>query len=579
MTRQEDASAAPAAGPGSTLRATIVRGDPDPLGWRALQSAPGQPHVVREDLGPVPDPSTARAVLALAHLSDLHVMDAQSPARLEHLDRMADPDSPVRDRFPTVGTYRAHETLSHTVVEAMVQSINAAGAGPVTGRGLDLAVVTGDSTDNCQRNELDTYLGLLEGRRVEPDSGDPTRYEGVAADTATGYDVRYWHPHGTPTGCADDLPRSAHGFPVVPGLLDAAREAYQATGLDIEWYAAHGNHDRLLQGVTVPDPGLVELATGTWRVDGLPDDQGVLDAWLEQMGPGVGQIGPGGYPPREAAPGTPVTADQRRRFTSRREFVDAHFSPTARPPGHGFTAQNRTTGTAYHATDLVSEGPVVRLLMLDTVNEHGGWQGSLDGEQHRWLIDQLQAGSRRYLDEHARLVTQEVPDVLFIVAGHHTLETMINPYAPPGQPPRVLGAQLTEELLRYPNVVLMLTGHTHRHAVTGYARPASSPVPGGFWQVTTASHIDDPQQSRIVEIAIAEDRLLIAATVLDHLGPVVYDGGKDPVSLAGLSRVLAANDWQRRDWAEFLPDQAPDGRGSVIDRNVLLSVPLPFPMG
>ena len=67
----------------------------------------------------------------------------------------------------------------------------------------------------------------------------------------TYYDPHYWHPDGTPPArptAEDDLPRSERGFPVVPGLLDAARRPFQAQGLSIPWYSAFGNHDGLSQG-------------------------------------------------------------------------------------------------------------------------------------------------------------------------------------------------------------------------------------------------------------------------------------------------------------------------------------------
>ena len=71
---------------------------------------------------------------------------------------------------------------------------------------------------------------------------------------------------------------------------------------------------------------------------------------------------------------------------------------------------------------------------------------------------------------------------------------------------------------------------------------------GGFWEVNTASHVDFPQQSRIVEVVDNHDGTLsIFTTMLDHAGPASYGGRTgEPVSLAGLGRELALNDWQSR---------------------------------
>ena len=76
-----------------------------------------------------------------------------------------------------------------------------------------------------------------------------------------------------------------------------------------------------------------------------------------------------------------VTPDLGRQIISRPEFVAAHFGAAARPPGHGFVPAGATTGQAYAAHDHGQ----VRLITLDTVDEYGGWQGSLDRDQLHWL--------------------------------------------------------------------------------------------------------------------------------------------------------------------------------------------------
>lgn len=80
----------------------------------------------------------------------------------------------------------------------------------------------------------------------------------------------------------------------------------------------------------------------------------------------------------------------------------------------------------------------------------------------------------------------------------------------------------------------------------------ADPLPG-YWQVTTASHIDWPQQARIIELLETDQSLAIGCTVIDSAAPVSYRGGADPLDpagltdpavLAALARGLAANDWQ-----------------------------------
>ena len=126
--------------------------------------------------------------------------------------------------------------------------------------------------------------------------------------------------------------------------------------------------------------------------------------------------------------------------------------------------------------------------------------------------------------------------------SHHPLETLINDTRPPGADRRVLAAELRAVLLAHPNVVAWLNGHTHVHAVT-----AVTDSGGGFWQITTASHIDWPQQARLIEFLSAPGGLAIACTVIDSAAPAACQGTGDPADLAALSRELSANDWQLRD--------------------------------
>jgi hypothetical protein len=156
------------------------------------------------------------------------------------------------------------------------------------------------------------------------------------------------------------------------------------------------------------------------------------------------------------------------------------------------------------------------------------------------------------------------PVVLF---SHHPLETLVNDTRPPGADRRVLAAELREALLAHPNVVAWVNGHTHVHAVTPVTGGA-----GGFWQITTASHIDWPQQARLIEFLAVPGALAIACTVLDSAAPASYQGTANPADLAALSRELSANDWQRRD---LISADGGAGAGTAADRNVILTVDWP----
>lgn len=501
--------------------------------WRELLHDKGE-NVIGEE------PLDAQVVATFIHLSDLHICDAASPARLEFLDRIADPDNPLSQLVPYIGTYRAQEFLTTQVLQAMVVAANEIKKAPLTGAAIDAVVITGDVTDNAQSNELHWYKTILDGGVVTPKSGDSQRSEGSHSSNADLYDIHYYHPDGPPTGLPADRPHLLHDFPHFKGALEASERQFVADGLTHKWLAVHGNHDALLQGTAVPTPELDALAQGSEKLAGLKNMADLADLFA-----GFGEIGPAVYPGLDHMETNEVTADSRRALVKMSDWVKAH---TDCEHDHGLDAEQPETSYWYRNINTQ-----VRLIALDTVNRFGGWQGCIHREQFEWLSQLLDESKDKYV----------------ILTSHHPLEDLFNGYVPDEESAPALEAEVRGLLEKHPNVVLWFSGHVHDHKIT---QSRNSDGSHAFWEIRTGSHIDWPQQSRTIEIVKSSNgKIAIGTVVFDHAGPVVFNGTADeladPVALAGLSRLLAANDWQRQNEGRFALELM---EGQPEDRNIWL---------
>ncbi|MDQ1439118.1 MAG: hypothetical protein QOK43_2747 [Acidimicrobiaceae bacterium] len=531
---------------GTTLEATIVPTGSGP--YRRLTDGPGRPFVVRA-MGV--EPKAGRedrrvGVASVVHLTDVHVIDAQSPARVEFLDRYGNPFTSAQ---------RPQELLTAQVAESMVRRINDIKRGPVTGRAFDCAVSTGDNIDNQQQNELEWFLTLLDGGPVTPNSGGPA-YEGVQDQDPLTFDPHYWHPEDEdPEG---DQYKKTFGFPAYPGLLTAAVAPFTATGLKAPWFTVNGNHDGLVQGNAPESSAIEAIATGSVKVVNLP--AGISP---EDFQRGLVEQDPSVLAALAVAPARPVSADPKRRFVSAAEFAAAHFHGTHQ--GHGLTEENLDAGTLYYTFEVA---PAVTGIVLDTCNRGGYAEGSIDPAQLAWLEAQLKAASSRWFDSAGTEVRATVEDRLVVVFSHHNLATMDNVFPDPstgGQ--RVTGAAVETLLHRFPNVVLWVNGHSHENRVVPHPDPAGRT--GGFWEMLTAAHVDYPQQARIVEIVDNRDGTLsVFGTTVEHAAPpTTAVGATDVLGLAAISRELSANDYQVG---------LATALGTPEDRNVELLVAAPF---
>ncbi|MFL6160418.1 MAG: TIGR03767 family metallophosphoesterase [Marmoricola sp.] len=511
----------------TTLDHTFGPGAPNASGYSKIVTKPGEGHLVRGDLGiaAADGREACRApLLAFAQFSDIHVVDHQSPGRVEYLDRFEDPNDYGIVPGLLSSSYRAHEMLTAHVAEAMVRSVNDIATGPVTDLPLAFMIETGDNSDNCQKNEIRWNIDILDGKNgIKSDSGNPNKYEGVMDNALLYYDTHYWHPDGSPGNKAADKLRANHGFPTVPGLLNVARQPFDAEGLNIPWYTVFGNHDGLIQG-NFPNSttNLTLLSQGAVKVITVPPgltQSDVLDAVKKQS---IGDL----LSSINLLPGARlVTPDANRKNLSRKQVINEYFNTTTLPKGHGYTPANQANGTAYYYFDQGS----FRFIAMDTVNPNGYADGSLDQAQFAWLKATIASATGKAV----------------MVFSHHTSGTMGNPLILTGGDPslRVLGPAVTSYLLTQPRVIAWVNGHTHRNEIIAHPRADGS---GGFWEINSASHVDYPQQARLIEVVDnKDDTMSIFTTIVDHAGVADYAGDLgSPEALAGLARELAVNDPQ-----------------------------------
>jgi 3',5'-cyclic AMP phosphodiesterase CpdA len=429
-----------------------------------------------------------------------------------------------------------------------------------------------------------------------------------------------------------------------PNLLDAAQHSFEAIGVDVPWYTAFGNHDALVQGndpdayfgpggpTSTPNretsnPAFQGIATGCFKpqtaaqltllqgalADGTIDDserQALVDASTPVVPPDPRRC----YVAKDEADGGGAPAP-----CSSGGWVQQHHVTTGTPVGHGLApapcpvimslleAQNPPPCTAFGRppiADFYNDGyysfepkPGLRFIVLDTITDECGEvvcaEGSVDDPQFQWLTSQIDAA--------------ETSGQYVIVFSHHTFRTTRfpssdeseypmhygqrvdpeNPANPQGQSPE----QTLEELYcQHPNVIAHVAGHEHENHVIHYdckgdaTSPdgsASSAVgPGDFWHITTASELDWPQQSRMIELIDNEDgaTMSLVLTMLDHAAPPnpglgretsmnKGNAGEQVMKLASIGRELAYNDYQA----------ARTARGGPEDRNVILLVGRPWP--
>ncbi|MEU7696086.1 TIGR03767 family metallophosphoesterase [Microbispora hainanensis] len=470
-------------------------------GYRRLSDGPGWRRVTRTELAGAGKGRAERrtALACFVQFTDLHITDVQNPQRYEFL-RAAD-----------LGSWRPQEALTAVGAVALIEQVNALRYGPATRAPIGFVMTTGDNTDNNSRIELEWFLTAMSGGRFTPGTGDPGAYEGVQG---SGLGL-YWQPE---SGVRDIDKRA--GFPRLEGFLEAAVREVSSPGLAMPWYSTIGNHDRLFGGAFSSAGGFfADLATGSRKLFDLPaSEAGAVYRALRHGDPTGARFRAAWQHYRRRA--RTVTADERRAPVSPHAYIAAHLDPAYAgpgPAGHGYTRDNLDSGRLDYAF-RIADGVVG--ISLDTTDRGGDYRGSVGTRQLAWL--------ERTLKTHA--------DDIALIFSHHPSWAMTNLVPDPARPDekRHGGQELLAVLRKHRNVAAWINGHSHLNRIVPH---------DGFWEISTASHVDYPQLARVVELADNHDGTLsLFTTLVESAAPHRTDfTDLSQSGLAALYRELSFN--------------------------------------
>ncbi len=270
-------------------------------------------------------------------------------------------------------------------------------------------------------------------------------------------------------------------------------------------------------------------------------------------------------------------------------FIQQHSLTTGLPVGHGFEPFDLGGQSGSGRPDSAianhdgyysfSPRPGLRFVVFDTVTDECGLsvcsEGSVDEAQYRWM--------------EAQMLAAAAAGEYVLAFSHHTLRTTrfastdpteqpihygerLDRMSDPPRPVRPDAVETLEDLFcASPNFLAHVNGHEHENFVHEHGCEDPGQGANRFWEISTAAHIDWPQQSRMIELVRNGDGTLsLVLTILDHEGqprPGAGRAGRSVARLASIARELGYNDYQANRAA----------RGEREDRNVIVKMNRPWP--
>jgi hypothetical protein len=420
---------------------------------------------------------------------------------------------------------------------------------PFEAIGLDLPWYSafGNHDALVQGNSPDAYAGPF-GQISPPETFNPSYHE-----VATGC-VKVMEPAPEAVDRVNELAREAQEVVDSGGSAEEIQDALEAVQAAIE--DAQGGPANT--AIVPPDPRRCFLAKDDpfETEPGSPCSSG---SWIRQHFITTGTPVGHGFAPTLASD-CGRYAGEADECLAARAGVDAQAG-LGRPP------QAVAAHDGYYS---FSPRPGFRFVVLDSVTDECGTpfcsEGSIDDTQFRWLEEQVASGDYVIVFSHHTLRTTRQWNTDGSEYPVHWGQRVDRENPPNPQNPATLGETLEDLFCRSPNVLAHVTGHEHNN----YVNRRDQDCANAFYEISTAAHVDWPQQARLLELVDLGGEIAIVSTILDHDGPA-YPGnprdganqgtaGDQVLRLASIGREIAYNDYQGSRGAG----------GTRRDRNVVL---------
>jgi metallophosphoesterase (TIGR03768 family) len=393
-------------------------------------------------------------------MSDIHIVDMQSATQPLYFGEKPNPGMQ--------SAYTGSMLYSTQTFNTAIKSVNQLHAESK----IDFGLFLGDAINNAQKNELDMYLDIIEGRMVSPNS-----------NPSMNYTTEYMQP-------------------------------FKAEGLNVPWYQVLGNHDHFWEGSQAITDKVQKFAVGdTIMKQGLAQDSqstegnavygGIIDPSTV-----YGKIVMSGFPVPGDEMTHKITPNVERKPITNIDFINMI------PNGHGLKLDTSKDPLGCYTVEPKSNVPVMVIVIDDTAPQDEKFTdlsentkatnaalSYFSNEKLTWLKKQM----KKAQDENK----------LIVVATHIPLgiEQMWSSSS------EVKRQDFINTLNSYPNMTLLLAGHRHLNTVKMFQNADQT---DGFWQVETASLRDFPQQFKMLKINVNNNGTI--SVFANSVDPIIEPG-------------------------------------------------------